>query len=140
MVKSFDDSGRRGPGACRSRPAANCKQAADAGLDGYGRSPRTTSTPSRWKDEPFFPGDEEIERRYRRLIRWNAAVMVHRAQRPGIGVGGHISTYAGVGHASTRSASTTSSAARTTAAAATRSSSRATPRPACTPGRSWRAG
>lgn len=44
--------------------------------------------------EPDFPGDEEIEKRYRRWIRWNAAIMVHRAQRPGIGVGGHISTYA----------------------------------------------
>jgi len=44
--------------------------------------------------EPEFPGDEDIEKRYRRWIRWNAAVMVHRAQRPGIGVGGHISTYA----------------------------------------------
>ncbi|MDQ0276781.1 pyruvate dehydrogenase E1 component [Arthrobacter silviterrae] len=45
--------------------------------------------------EPVFPGNEEIERRYRAWLRWNAAVMVHRAQRPGIGVGGHISTYAG---------------------------------------------
>lgn len=45
--------------------------------------------------EPEFPGDEEIEKRYRRWMRWNAAVMVHRAQREGIGVGGHISTYAG---------------------------------------------
>ena len=45
--------------------------------------------------EPEFPGDEDIERRYRKWIRWNAAIMVHRAQRPGIGVGGHISTYAG---------------------------------------------
>ncbi len=45
-------------------------------------------------NEPEFPGDESIERRYRRWIRWNAAVTVHRAQRPGIGVGGHISTYA----------------------------------------------
>lgn len=45
--------------------------------------------------EPEFPGDEEIEKRYRRWIRWNAAIMVHRAQRPSIGVGGHISTYAG---------------------------------------------
>nr|WP_120492332.1 pyruvate dehydrogenase (acetyl-transferring), homodimeric type [Corynebacterium lactis] len=45
--------------------------------------------------EPEFPGDEELERRYRKWIRWNAAIMVHRAQRPGIGVGGHISTYAG---------------------------------------------
>ena len=44
--------------------------------------------------EPEFPGDEDLEKRYRRWIRWNAAIMVHRAQRPGIGVGGHISTYA----------------------------------------------
>lgn len=46
------------------------------------------------ESEPEFPGDEELERRYRRWIRWNAAITVHRAQRPGIGVGGHISTYA----------------------------------------------
>jgi len=44
--------------------------------------------------EPAFPGDETMERRIRAFIRWNAAVMVHRAQRPGVGVGGHISTYA----------------------------------------------
>ena len=44
--------------------------------------------------EPEFPGDEELERRYRAWIRWNAAITVHRAQRPGIAVGGHISTYA----------------------------------------------
>ncbi|OIQ80231.1 pyruvate dehydrogenase E1 component [mine drainage metagenome] len=47
-------------------------------------------------DEPYFPGDEVIERRYRSWIRWNSAVMVTRAQRPGIGVGGHISSYASV--------------------------------------------
>jgi len=46
------------------------------------------------ENEPTFPGNEEIERRYRAWIRWNAAITVHRAQRPGIGVGGHISTYA----------------------------------------------
>ncbi|MGW3470165.1 pyruvate dehydrogenase (acetyl-transferring), homodimeric type [Saccharopolyspora sp. NPDC000995] len=44
--------------------------------------------------EPWFPGDEETERRYRAWMRWNAAMMVHRAQRPGIGVGGHISSFA----------------------------------------------
>jgi pyruvate dehydrogenase E1 component len=44
--------------------------------------------------EPDFPGDEAIERRIRTYIRWNAAMLVHRAQRPGVGVGGHISTYA----------------------------------------------
>jgi pyruvate dehydrogenase E1 component len=47
-------------------------------------------------DEPYFPGDEALERRYRSWNRWNAAVMVTRAQRPGIGVGGHISSYASV--------------------------------------------
>src|SRR5665647_464945 len=46
------------------------------------------------ENEPAFPGDEDIERRYRAWIRWNAAILVHRAQRPGIAVGGHISTYA----------------------------------------------
>ena len=46
-------------------------------------------------DEPPFAGDEDIEHQFRRLIRWNAAVMVQRAQRPAISVGGHISTYAG---------------------------------------------
>jgi len=43
--------------------------------------------------EPWFPGDEEVERRIRRIIRWNAAVMVTRANRPAVGVGGHIATY-----------------------------------------------
>lgn len=46
--------------------------------------------------EPYFPGDEAMERQYRRWIRWNAAVQVTRAQRPGVGVGGHISSYASV--------------------------------------------
>jgi pyruvate dehydrogenase E1 component len=44
--------------------------------------------------EPWFPGDEYIERRIRAYIRWNAAVMVSRANRAGLGVGGHIATYA----------------------------------------------
>ena len=44
--------------------------------------------------EPWFPGDEDIERRIRAFIRWNAAIMVSRANRPGLGVGGHIATYA----------------------------------------------
>jgi pyruvate dehydrogenase E1 component len=43
--------------------------------------------------EPWFPGDEEIERRIRAYIRWNAAVMVSRVNKK-YGVGGHIATYA----------------------------------------------
>ena len=46
------------------------------------------------ESEPWFPGDEHVERRIRAYARWNAAIMVHRAQRPGVEVGGHISTYA----------------------------------------------
>lgn len=44
--------------------------------------------------ETGFPGDEYVERRIRAYVRWNAAMLVQRAQRPGVGVGGHISTYA----------------------------------------------
>ncbi|HET8582232.1 MAG TPA: pyruvate dehydrogenase (acetyl-transferring), homodimeric type, partial [Jatrophihabitans sp.] len=43
--------------------------------------------------EPWFPGDEDIERRIRAYIRWNAAIMVSRANKL-VGVGGHIATYA----------------------------------------------
>ncbi|RYU09485.1 pyruvate dehydrogenase (acetyl-transferring), homodimeric type [Nocardioides iriomotensis] len=43
--------------------------------------------------EPWFPGDEDIERRIRAFIRWNAAVMVSTANRKGLEVGGHIATY-----------------------------------------------
>jgi pyruvate dehydrogenase E1 component len=43
--------------------------------------------------EPWFPGDEYIERRIRAYIRWNAAIMVSRANKK-VGVGGHIATYA----------------------------------------------
>ena len=46
------------------------------------------------EQEPWYPGDVDLERKFRRLLRWNAAIMVHRAQRPGVGVGGHISSYA----------------------------------------------
>ena len=45
-------------------------------------------------DEPSMPGDEEMEHRIRRLIRWNAAVMVSRANHRFDGIGGHLATYA----------------------------------------------
>ena len=44
--------------------------------------------------EPWFPGDEDIERRIRAFIRWNAAVMVIRANKKADGIGGHLSTFA----------------------------------------------
>ena len=44
--------------------------------------------------EVTSPGDHELERRVRSMIRWNATVMVLRAQRGDSGLGGHISSFA----------------------------------------------
>jgi len=46
------------------------------------------------EQEPFFPGDEQIELRIRRIIRWNAVAMVLRANNRFTGIGGHLATYA----------------------------------------------
>ena len=45
-------------------------------------------------EEPFFPGDEDLERRIRAFIRWNAAVMVVKANKHADGIGGHLATFA----------------------------------------------
>ena len=44
--------------------------------------------------QPAFPGNREIERRIKSLVRWNAMAMVVRANRDEAAPGGHISTYA----------------------------------------------
>jgi pyruvate dehydrogenase E1 component len=46
------------------------------------------------EDETPLPGSQEIERRIKSLVRWNAMAMVVRANRLSDGIGGHISTYA----------------------------------------------
>ncbi len=46
------------------------------------------------EEEAPFPGDEHMEKRIRRLVRWNAAALVHRANVRFPGLGGHLSTYA----------------------------------------------
>ena len=46
------------------------------------------------EQEPDFPGDEDMERRIRRMIRWNAVAMVLRANHHYPGIGGHLATYA----------------------------------------------
>jgi pyruvate dehydrogenase E1 component len=45
-------------------------------------------------EQPRFPGNREIERRIKSIIRWNAMAMVVRANRDESGIGGHISTFA----------------------------------------------
>ena len=60
--------------------------------------PATVSTPYintiPREAEPWFPGDEYIERRIRAFVRWNAAMMVVRANKHEEGIGGHLSTFA----------------------------------------------
>jgi pyruvate dehydrogenase E1 component len=46
------------------------------------------------EDQPWFPGDEEMEQRIRAFIRWNAVAMVVRANHRSEGIGGHLSTFA----------------------------------------------
>ncbi|MSR48298.1 MAG: pyruvate dehydrogenase (acetyl-transferring), homodimeric type [Planctomycetes bacterium] len=43
--------------------------------------------------EPDYPGDRDLERRLKRLIRWNAMALVHSANQRTPGIGGHISTF-----------------------------------------------
>ncbi len=46
------------------------------------------------EEEPPYPGDRQIERRIKSMVRWNAMAMVVQANRIHAGLGGHISTYA----------------------------------------------
>src|SRR5437660_9445126 len=55
-------------------------------------TPYANTIPARL--EPPFPGDQELERRIKSLLRWNALAMVVRANRVEHNIGGHISTYA----------------------------------------------
>jgi pyruvate dehydrogenase E1 component len=56
------------------------------------QTPYVNSIPA--DEEPTYPGDLAIEKKIRAIIRWNAAVMVHRANKSRDGIGGHIATYA----------------------------------------------
>ncbi len=62
------------------------------------RMPFNTNTPFINTIQPFeqkpFPGDREVERKIKSLVRWNAMAMVTRANKESDGIGGHISTYA----------------------------------------------
>jgi pyruvate dehydrogenase E1 component len=67
-------------------------RARNVGLASMTSTPYVNTIPP--EQEPDFPGDEQLERRIRRIIRWNAALMVTRSNKHFPGIGGHISTYA----------------------------------------------
>ncbi len=67
-------------------------QEKQVGVPALTQTPYVNTIPP--EDQPFFPGDEYVERRIRAFIRWNAAVMVIRANKSADGIGGHLSTFA----------------------------------------------
>jgi pyruvate dehydrogenase E1 component len=67
-------------------------QTAGLGVPGPVTTPYVNTIPL--EDQPEFPGDPDIERRIRRFVRWNAAVMVTKANHHIKGIGGHLSTFA----------------------------------------------
>jgi pyruvate dehydrogenase E1 component len=94
-MESLDDILHRyGPEQARELILALQQRALQRGVD----LPLATNTPYAntipTEKQPRFPGNREIERRIKSFIRWNAMVMVHRANKNTDGIGGHISTYA----------------------------------------------
>ncbi len=85
--------GDRGPSAAPARACCGTTR----GWPGVGL-PFTAVTPYvntiRAEDQTPLPGSQEIERRIKSLVRWNAMAMVVRGNRASDGIGGHISTYA----------------------------------------------
>ncbi len=94
-LAAFDDI-VDGPG--RSRARYLLMRILERALQRQVEFPATVSTPYvntiPADEEPEFPGDEYLERRIRAYIRWNAAVMVVRANVRSESIGGHLSTYA----------------------------------------------
>ena len=84
----------RGEARARFLVRALLSRARELGV-GY---PPTVSTPYvntiPAEEQAWFPGDEYLEKRIRRFIRWNAAVMVVKANKAVEGIGGHLSTFA----------------------------------------------
>ena len=46
------------------------------------------------EQQPEYPGNREIERTIKSIVRWNAMAMVVKANKETPGIGGHISTFA----------------------------------------------
>jgi len=96
-LESFDQAiaaGGRDRGSFLLHQLAERAQLGEpAGAGDYAASttPFVNTIPA--SDQPDVPGDVELQERLEAAVRWNAAVMVTRANRKGLEVGGHISTY-----------------------------------------------
>ena len=86
---------RRGPWASRpvlERVVARARTQGSPARPGLSRP--TTATRSERTLSRRSPGTKQLEARIRHFARWNAAVMVARANRLADGIGGHLATYA----------------------------------------------
>jgi len=72
--------------------ALHARREAGINLPFSATTPYQNTIPSR--QQPPFPGSQEMERRIKSLVRWNALAMVVRANKIQEGIGGHISTFA----------------------------------------------
>jgi pyruvate dehydrogenase E1 component len=70
----------------------HARRAAGVNLPFSATTPYQNTIPA--VQQPPFPGSQEMERRIKSLVRWNALAMVVRANKIQEGIGGHISTYA----------------------------------------------
>jgi pyruvate dehydrogenase E1 component len=72
--------------------ALHARHAAGVNLPFSATTPYQNTIPS--AQQAPFPGSQEMERRIKSLVRWNALAMVVRANKIQEGIGGHISTFA----------------------------------------------
>ena len=72
--------------------ALHARRAAGLNLPFTATTPYQNTIPS--KTQAPFPGSQEMKRRIKSLVRWNALAMVIRANKIQEGIGGHISTFA----------------------------------------------
>ncbi len=72
--------------------ALHARRAAGVNLPFTATTPYQNTIPA--PQQPPFPGSQEMERRIKSLVRWNALAMVVRANKIQDGIGGHISTFA----------------------------------------------
>src|SRR3954465_803239 len=72
--------------------ALHARREAGINLPFTATTPYQNTIPS--KQQAPFPGSQEMERRIKSLVRWNALAMVVRANKIQEGIGGHISTFA----------------------------------------------
>src|SRR6516162_3098898 len=72
--------------------ALHARREAGVNLPFTATTPYQNTIPVR--QQPPFPGSQEMERRIKSLVRWNALAMVVRANKLQEGIGGHISTFA----------------------------------------------